>query len=181
MYSHRRSSFIPHPQERERERGKRKRCYVICILEKANDVIRRQSAELDRLRSSDLHVENIALRTQLMEIAQDYRLHQERILDQEVLLSELNHEVKSLARDKDILQERCIELERKYKKAKAASKEFEKLIDLAEPCSSSTRESTSLLDRSRKKHMSPLKSVENGLRTGRTVERLEHKITSGGT
>ncbi|VDL77432.1 unnamed protein product [Nippostrongylus brasiliensis] len=50
-------------------------------------------------------------------------------MDQEVLLSELNYEVRSLARDKDILQERCIELERKYKKAKAASKEFEKLMD----------------------------------------------------
>ncbi|KHJ90352.1 hypothetical protein OESDEN_09806 [Oesophagostomum dentatum] len=107
-------------------------------------------------------MENIALRTQLMEISQECRLNRERFLDQEVLLSELNHEVKSLARDKDILQERCIELERKYKKAKAASKEFEKLIDLAEPCSSSTP-SPSLLDRSRKKHISSLRDkLENG-------------------
>lgn len=43
------------------------------LPEKANDVIRRQTAELDRLRSSDMQMENIALRTQLMEIAQDYR------------------------------------------------------------------------------------------------------------
>ncbi|EYC45602.1 hypothetical protein Y032_0422g1194 [Ancylostoma ceylanicum] len=137
--------------------------YIIAQLEKANDVIRRQSAELDRLRSSDLQIENIALRTQLMEIAQDFRLKRERFLDQEVLLSELNHEVKSLARDKDILQERCIELERKYKKAKAASREFEKLIDLAEPCSSNAAESPSLLDRSRKKHLiSPSRKLENG-------------------
>ncbi|ETN77243.1 hypothetical protein NECAME_11199 [Necator americanus] len=102
------------------------------VQKKANDVIRRQSAELDRLRSNDLQVENIALRTQLMEIAREYRSNRERFLDQEVLLSELNHEATSLARDKDILQERCIELERKYKKAKAASKEFEKLIELTE-------------------------------------------------
>ncbi|KAJ1373633.1 hypothetical protein KIN20_036096 [Parelaphostrongylus tenuis] len=35
--------------------------YIIAQLEKANDVIRRQSEELDRFRSSDLQVENIAL------------------------------------------------------------------------------------------------------------------------
>ncbi|KAK6744182.1 hypothetical protein RB195_011095 [Necator americanus] len=136
--------------------------YIIAQLEKANDVIRRQSAELDRLRSNDLQVENIALRTQLMEIAREYRSNRERFLDQEVLLSELNHEATSLARDKDILQERCIELERKYKKAKAASKEFEKLIELAEPCSSKDTNSQTLLERSRRKHMSPQRTLENG-------------------
>ncbi|WKY01981.1 hypothetical protein Q1695_015747 [Nippostrongylus brasiliensis] len=124
-------------------------------LEKANDVIRRQSAELDRLRGNDLSVENLSLRTQLMNIAQEYRSSRERFMDQEVLLSELNYEVRSLARDKDILQERCIELERKYKKAKAASKEFEKLMDSVDPCSSKAPESPSLLERSRHKHSSP--------------------------
>ncbi|KAK6013822.1 hypothetical protein OSTOST_20836, partial [Ostertagia ostertagi] len=86
--------------------------------------------------------------------------NRQRFLDQEVLLSELNYEVKSLARDKDILQERCIELERKYKKAKAASKEFEKLIEAADPCSSNAPDSPSLLDRSRRKHRSPSKKDE---------------------
>nr|CDJ88106.1 unnamed protein product [Haemonchus contortus] len=47
--------------------------YIIAQLEKANDVIRRQSAELDRLRSSGLSVENVALRNQLMQVAQEYR------------------------------------------------------------------------------------------------------------
>ncbi|KAK6051227.1 hypothetical protein COOONC_11268 [Cooperia oncophora] len=86
--------------------------------------------------------------------------NRQRFLDQEVLLSELNYEVKSLARDKDILQERCIELERKYKKAKAASKEFEKLIEAVDPCSSKAPDSPSLLDRSRRKHRSPSKKDE---------------------
>ncbi|XGW14838.1 hypothetical protein V3C99_000817 [Haemonchus contortus] len=132
--------------------------YIIAQLEKANDVIRRQSAELDRLRSSGLSVENVALRNQLMQVAQEYS--RQRFLDQEVLLSELNFEVKSLARDKDILQERCIELERKYKKAKATSKEFEKIMEAADQCSSLVPDSPSLLERSRKKHRSPSKKDE---------------------
>ncbi|XGW14837.1 hypothetical protein V3C99_000817 [Haemonchus contortus] len=134
--------------------------YIIAQLEKANDVIRRQSAELDRLRSSGLSVENVALRNQLMQVAQEYRSSRQRFLDQEVLLSELNFEVKSLARDKDILQERCIELERKYKKAKATSKEFEKIMEAADQCSSLVPDSPSLLERSRKKHRSPSKKDE---------------------
>ncbi|VDO38850.1 unnamed protein product, partial [Haemonchus placei] len=147
--------------------------YIIAQLEKANDVIRRQSAELDRLRSSGLSVENVALRNQLMQVAQEYRRvlpitcslftyvsSRQRFLDQEVLLSELNFEVKSLARDKDILQERCIELERKYKKAKATSKEFEKIMEAADQCSSLVPDSPSLLDRSRKKYRSPSKKDE---------------------
>ncbi|KAE9418837.1 hypothetical protein Angca_000306, partial [Angiostrongylus cantonensis] len=102
------------------------------VPEKANDVIRRQSEELDRFRSCDSQVENLTLRTQLIEIAQQYRNSRDRFIEQEVLLSDLNHEVKSLARDKEILQERCIELERKYKKAKASSREFERLVELTE-------------------------------------------------
>lgn len=128
--------------------------YIIAQLEKANDVIRRQSAELDRLRASDLSVENLSLRTQLMNFAQEYRSNRERFLDQETLLSELSYEVKSLARDKSILQARCMELERKYKKAKIASKEYEKLIEAVEPCSSNSQQSPSLLERSRRKHAS---------------------------
>ncbi|EPB71776.1 hypothetical protein ANCCEY_09140 [Ancylostoma ceylanicum] len=142
--------------------------YIIAQLEKANDVIRRQSAELDRLRSSDLQIENIALRTQLMEIAQDFSRSNSADC-RRITSFAFSGRDESLARDKDILQERCIELERKYKKAKAASREFEKLIDLisnafqAEPCSSNAAESPSLLDRSRKKHLiSPSRKLENG-------------------
>ncbi|VDM58283.1 unnamed protein product [Angiostrongylus costaricensis] len=152
--------------------------YIIAQLEKANDVIRRQSEELDRFRSCDLQVENLTLRTQLIEIAQQYRNSRDRFIEQEVLLSDLNHEVKCLARDKETLQERCVELERKYKKAKASSREFERLVELVEPSSSKTAEAISLLDQSRKKHTSSLKksgdTVDNSLRL--CLERSEIEI-----
>ncbi|KJH42404.1 hypothetical protein DICVIV_11604 [Dictyocaulus viviparus] len=134
--------------------------YIITQLEKANDVIRKQSEELDRFRSSGLQMENLALRTQLMEIAEQYRNNRDIFFDQEAVISELNHELKSLARDKEILQERYIELERKYKKAKAANKEFEKLVDMVESCSSKATESLSLVDRSRKKHISLSENID---------------------
>lgn len=129
--------------------------YIVSQLEKANDVIRRQSAELDRLRSSDLSNENLALRNRLVSITQQYRSSREHILEQEALLSELNHEVKSLTRDKEILQDRCIELDRKYKKAKACNKDLEAIMEMVEPSTSKGHDANSLLDKSRRKHTYP--------------------------
>uniref|UniRef100_A0A1I7X4U9 Rab5-bind domain-containing protein n=1 Tax=Heterorhabditis bacteriophora TaxID=37862 RepID=A0A1I7X4U9_HETBA len=126
--------------------------YVLAQLEKANDVIRRQSAELDHLRGSDREIENLALRTQLMEMDNRLRSDRERFIEQETIVMELSNEIRSLSKDKNILQEKYLEMERKYKKAKAASKEFARVIEASSGTNDVHSYCPSLLERSRAKH-----------------------------
>ncbi|CAB3402887.1 unnamed protein product [Caenorhabditis bovis] len=103
---------------------------VIIQLEKANRTIAAQNVEIERLRSfQDQNVETKLLRKQVAELEKEMRASRERFLEQEELLAEMSREMDSLLRDKMHMQASLHEIERKYKKAKMASKELARILE----------------------------------------------------
>ncbi|CAD6185640.1 unnamed protein product [Caenorhabditis auriculariae] len=102
---------------------------VIIQLEKANRTIASQTLEIERLRASDQQVETDYLRAQVNELEREMQSSRERFLEQEELLAEMNHEMEVLLREKRAMQASYLELEKKYKRAKLASKELTKILE----------------------------------------------------
>ncbi|CAL2035696.1 unnamed protein product [Caenorhabditis brenneri] len=103
---------------------------VIIQLEKANRTIASQTIEIERLKSyQNQNVETHLLKKQVQDLEKEMRSSRSRFLEQQELLAEMSREMDNLLREKLQMQQNYQELEKKYKKAKYASRELAKILE----------------------------------------------------
>uniref|UniRef100_A0A8R1I3C1 Uncharacterized protein n=1 Tax=Caenorhabditis japonica TaxID=281687 RepID=A0A8R1I3C1_CAEJA len=103
---------------------------VIIQLEKANRTIAAQNVEIDRLKAyQNQNVETQLLRKQITDLEKEMRSSRSRFLEQQELLAEMSREMDNLVREKIQMQTQFQEMEKKYKKAKFASRELAKILE----------------------------------------------------
>uniref|UniRef100_A0A1I7UH98 Uncharacterized protein n=1 Tax=Caenorhabditis tropicalis TaxID=1561998 RepID=A0A1I7UH98_9PELO len=103
---------------------------VIIQLEKANRTIASQTLEIERLKSyQNQHVETHLLKKQVQDLEKEMRSSRSRFLEQQELLAEMSREMDNLLREKLQMQQNYQDLEKKYKKAKYASRELAKILE----------------------------------------------------
>ncbi|CAO4368681.1 unnamed protein product [Caenorhabditis nigoni] len=103
---------------------------VIIQLEKANRTIASQNLEIERLKSlQNEHLETGLLKKQIQEMEKEMRSSRSRFLEQQELLAEMSREMDNLLREKLKTQANFQDLEKKYKKAKFASRELAKILE----------------------------------------------------
>ncbi|CAI2349298.1 unnamed protein product [Caenorhabditis sp. 36 PRJEB53466] len=103
---------------------------VIIQLERANRTIAAQNVELDRLKTfQNQNIETHLLRKQIADLEKEVRTSRERFLEQQELLAEMSREMDKMLREKHQMQHNYQEVEKKYKKAKFASRELAKILE----------------------------------------------------
>lgn len=103
---------------------------VIIQLEKANRTIASQTLEIERLKSyQNQNLETHLLKKQVQDLEKEMRSSRSRFLEQQELLAEMSREMDNLLREKQKMQQNYQEIEKKYKKAKFASRELAKILE----------------------------------------------------
>ncbi|CTQ86574.1 uncharacterized protein CELE_H06I04.1 [Caenorhabditis elegans] len=103
---------------------------VVIQLEKANRTIASQTLEIERLKSyQNQNLETHLLKKQIHDLEKEVRSGRSRFLEQQELLAEMSREMDILLREKLEMQRNSQELEKKYKKAKFASRELAKILE----------------------------------------------------
>ncbi|CAI5445157.1 unnamed protein product [Caenorhabditis angaria] len=102
---------------------------IIIQIEKANRTIAAQNVEIDRLRNFPNSEDTKMLKRQIFELEKEMRGNRERFLEQQELLSEMSREMDNLLREKLKMQANLQEMEKKYRKAKYATKELARILE----------------------------------------------------
>ncbi|PAV76886.1 hypothetical protein WR25_26779 isoform I [Diploscapter pachys] len=98
-------------------------------LARANEVIKQQNREMERLRAGDKSLENERLRKQLHDLDEEIKKSRTNFLTQESLLADMNSELQALLEERRVLQASYAELENKYKRTKLANRELARALE----------------------------------------------------